>query len=278
MERVSFLVEATGVRIPCLLNPESVVVRRAGAVRYATSGGTPVTGTGLLDDPILVTGGGRTELELDLLFDVSLVPPALSAVAGTGPSQQVVADVRDLTLPLWRLAENTATGGRGSRAGTDGTYGGPPLVRFVWGKAWNVPGVIARIAERLERFAPDGSPQRSWVRLLLLRSGEVTLPPAPPPLAPDVLSDAGEAAVTGPGSTPLAGAPGARVIEVVATSGSGRRLDDIAAEVYEGRAWMWRYLAAANAIANPPWVPAGTRLVVPPRPLVRQGNESVGAV
>ena len=30
MERVAFLVEDTGERIPCLLNPESLVVRRIG--------------------------------------------------------------------------------------------------------------------------------------------------------------------------------------------------------------------------------------------------------
>ena len=50
---------------------------------------------GLSDDPLLYTGGGRTELDLDLLFDVSL---AGSSVA--------TRDVRDLTRAFWDLAEN----------------------------------------------------------------------------------------------------------------------------------------------------------------------------
>jgi hypothetical protein len=51
----------------------------------------------------------------DLLFDV--------AVSGSNIQTE---DVRDLTRPLWDLAENVA--------GDDG-FGRLRLVRFVWGKA-----------------------------------------------------------------------------------------------------------------------------------------------
>ena len=146
MERVSFLVEATGARLSCLLNPETLAVRRAAGVRPRRSASGALAGAELTDDPLLHTGGGRTEIDLDLLFDVSL--------AG---SNVVADDVRDLTRPFWNLAENA---------------GGGTQVRFVWGKAWNIPGVIVFVAERLENFTPQGVARRSWLRLRLWRVSE----------------------------------------------------------------------------------------------------------
>jgi hypothetical protein len=73
-----------------------------------------------------------------------------------------VTDVRQMTRPVWRLAENSAEVQRQRR---------PPAVRFVWGRAWNVPGVVTEVAERFDRFAPDGSPMRSWLRLVFVRVG-----------------------------------------------------------------------------------------------------------
>src|SRR5439155_10422244 len=86
MERVAFLVDATGERIDCLLHPESLEVRRLAGVRTRTSAGGQLVGAGLADDPLLFTGGGRTELVLDLLFDVELVEAAVAP-----------HDVRELT-------------------------------------------------------------------------------------------------------------------------------------------------------------------------------------
>lgn len=151
MERIAFLLEETGERIDCLLNPESFVVRRVAGVQPRRSIGGPLTGAALTDDPLLYTGGGRTELTLDLLFDISLA---------TGPTP--LTDVRMLTQPLWNLAENR----------TDDNSGKPTLVRFIWGKAWNVPAVVAAVAERYEYFTPEGIPQRSWLRLRLVRVSE----------------------------------------------------------------------------------------------------------
>jgi hypothetical protein len=40
-----------------------------------------VTGTGLTDDPLVATGGGITELDLDLLFDVEVARSLTAAAA-----------------------------------------------------------------------------------------------------------------------------------------------------------------------------------------------------
>ena len=138
MERVAFLLEKTGERIPCLLNPESIVVRRLAGVRTRRSAGGPLTGAGLKDDPLLYTGGGTTEINLDLLFDIAI-----------GGSTIATEDVRDLTRPLWELAEGSPEESGFSR---------PPVVRFVWGKAWNIPAIVVAVAERLENFTSQGFP------------------------------------------------------------------------------------------------------------------------
>lgn len=151
MERVAFLVEETGEHLGCLLNPETVVMSRTAGVEPRRSAGGRLTGAGLADDPLLFTGGGRTELRLDLLFDVDLAP-----------TQTSVTDVRQMTRPIWRLAENSAEVERQRR---------PPSVRFVWGRAWNVPGIVTEVAERFDRFGADGSPLRSWLRLVFVRIG-----------------------------------------------------------------------------------------------------------
>ncbi|GAB3936445.1 hypothetical protein GCM10027614_12960 [Micromonospora vulcania] len=152
MERVAFLIDSSGERVDCLLNPETVQVTRLAGVRQRGVAGGQLTGSGLADDPLVFTGGGRTELVLDLLFDVDFVE------AQVRPS-----DVRVLTRPLWMLAENSAAEHGWLR---------PPLVRLVWGKTWNVPGVIIAVAERFDAFTGTGSPRRSWLRLKLVRAAE----------------------------------------------------------------------------------------------------------
>lgn len=286
MERVAFLVERTGERIPCLLNPESVVARRYAGIRPAGAPGTRLTGTDLSDDPLVFTGGGRTELELDLLFDTSLLPgpvtapqaapnpPSAASQVAPGSAPMPMArpdgaiDVRSLTGPLWRLAENAAAAGE---------FGAPPLARFVWGRSWNVLGVISAIAERVEQFDVEGTPSRSWLRLRMLRVPEAR--PASPPAAPapDAL-EAAAATTSGAGTAAqLATTDAEEVAHEVLGGGDGERgerLDVIAARYYPGQPWMWRFLAAANNLDSAPWAPAGAILRIPPAPTLPAAGDA----
>lgn len=240
MERVAFLVERSGERIPCLLNPEHVVVRRLAGVRPRQSIGGLAAGAGLADDPVFYTGGGTTELRLDLLFDVSLAP------AGPALSTTSAEDVRTLTAPLWRLAEN---------ATDQDPYGRPPLVRFVWGKTWNIPGVIAAVAERLEYFTTGGAPRRSWMRIRFLRVADV---PTREPI-----SDAPARDLRLAPEGPPAVVPSAARVHVVS---AGERLDAIAHRYYgqAGHPSLWRWLAAYNGLSDPLNIPPGFALQIPP--------------
>lgn len=217
MERVTFLVERTGERIPCLLNPEGLEVRRSAGIARRRSVGGSVIGNPRTDDPLVATGGGITDYELKLLFDVDLLAgqsgPAIvaspaaatpAAVGGEGgglagleegepespatiqtegpatpesSASPLSIDVRTLTQPLWALAENGEPVA-GNLA--------PQRVRFVWGRSWNVPGVVLAVAERLECFDSQGVPKRSWLSLLMrrveeqLESGAAPAPPTSP--------------------------------------------------------------------------------------------------
>jgi hypothetical protein len=202
----------------------------------------------LADDPLLYTGGGRTQLQLDLLFDVALAGSSITT-----------DDVRQLTAPLWNLAENTA--GREGQAQ-------PPQVRFLWGKSWDIPGVITAVAERLDHFTPAGVPQRSWLRLHFWRVQERVA-------ARPVASPSPETAAA-PAELPpqLLSAPGddwASHETTGGATGAGERLDQIAFRYY-GDPSLWRVLAAANQVEDPTSVPAGRLLRIPPLSLVRQSS------
>jgi len=216
MERVTFLVERTGDRIPCLLNPEALEVRRsAGIVRRRGAGGA-IIGNPRTDDPLVATGGGVTEYELKLLFDVDI----LAAQSGSGvlapaaavvpaPTDSVLAGLAEgeegaeptegpesapveLPAPLApapappSIDVRTLTQPLWSLAENGEPVAGllaPQRIRFIWGCSWNVPGVIVSVAERLECFDPQGVPKRSWLSMLLRRVEEEieggSAPPAP---------------------------------------------------------------------------------------------------
>ncbi|NIM94250.1 MAG: hypothetical protein GTO18_11135 [Anaerolineales bacterium] len=234
MERVAFLVEETNERLECLLNPESLEIRRVAGVRSRTSAGGKLTGVGIPDDPILYTGGGRSELKLDLLFDVNLSGSTIAS-----------DDVRDLTAPLWNLAEN---------AQTEGGYGRPPMVRLVWGKSWNIPGIVAAVAERLEHFTSSGAPQRSWLRMKFIQVRELVTRPSR------------ESRLMGNGSVSLEElqsiSESSRDQIQVHEFSSVERLDEIAFHRY-GSSAFWRLIAELNGIDNPMDVSPGTLLNMP---------------
>ncbi len=232
MERVAFLLEHTGERLGCLLNPASLVRRRRAGIQPRRSLDSVLTGSARTDDALIYTGGGMTELSLDLLFDV--------AIAGsTIPTE----DVRDLTEPLWNLSEN--------QTGVDG-YGQPTLVRFVWGKSWNMSGVVAAISERLESFTQAGVPRRSWLRMRFVRVPEPQVRPAADPAfvsaAPVPRLGIGESMQD------------EQVYEVV---GQGDRPDAIAAQFYNDPL-LWRLICVYNAIIDPLRLEAGQQLRIPP--------------
>lgn len=231
MERVAFLVEETNERISCLLNPESLVIRRQAGVRSRRSGGGLVTGADLADDQLLYSGGGNTELTMNLLFDVSLAGSSVTS-----------ADVRDLTGPFWRLAESSQTGGG---------YGNPPICRFVWGKSWQIPGLVTAVAEKLEYFTPEGIPRRSLMRLRFRR---VLEPVAPRP------ASGGPLQRPAAGPTPGFGGIGERLEthEIV----SGERPDQVAYDNYRDPA-LARALMSHNDIDDPLHIPSGTILDLP---------------
>jgi hypothetical protein len=234
MERVAFLIDETGERVDCLLNPETVQVTRLAGVRPRGAATGQITGIGLADDPLVFTGGGRTELVMDLLFDVDFVE-----------AQVRPEDVRALTRPLWMLSENSAV---------EHGWVRPPLVRLVWGKTWNVPGVIVAIAERFDGFTFGGTPRRSWLRLKMLRIAEDA---ASAQEAFEEELAAAETAKAAPGTAVVAIGDGTDEPDY-----SGVRFDLLANDAL-GSPLRWRLLAEHNNIINPFEVEAGTALSVP---------------
>ena len=257
MERVAFLLERSGERLGCLLNPESLVVRRTAGVRPRSSAGGSLSGAGLKDDPLVYTGGGVTELLLDLLFDVTLAGSSLAT-----------EDVRTLTRPLFELAEGEAA--------ADG-FSQPPIVRFVWGKQWNIPGVVTAVAERLEQFSAEGAPQRSWLRMRLVRvsepEGNRAALAAPPPALADLdlaPEDMDVHEVIGGGATGATERESEEGQEIE-SGASAERLDEIAWRRYGDCRW-WRLIARFNNVENPLEIAAGHLLRIPPLAAIRTAS------
>jgi hypothetical protein len=246
MERVAFLIEETGDRLACMLNPQTVEMRRIAGIRPRRISGVPISPAEMADDPLLLTGGGMTELKLDLLFDVN--------VAG---SSVTTTDVRDLTSPFWKLSENSSSAGR---AGVWRV----PMVTFFWAKSLRMTGVIAAVAERLEYFTAGGAPQRSWLRMRIIRAenpsaGDVSAPGDVSPPSEMIDTLVMPVAQGDPSSDPdlpvhqMIGSP---------TDG-GDRLDVVAQDEYSHPS-MWQWLASFNHIEDPMRVPPGTLLKTPP--------------
>ena len=258
MERVSLLIDRTGERISCLLNPERLETRRVSGLRRRGGAGGLLTNRARTDDPLIATGGGITEYDLYLLFDVEVAREGRAWASAGGTVQktnQALApvDVRELTRPLWDLTEN---------AGADAEQG-PPRIRFIWGKSWNVPGVVVAVAERLEQFDANGAPQRSWLSLRLRRVEEDRPQPAEAPAAPPPRS---EPEPTEIGDFPTAEDMGEIDRIDVPSDLDGaplERLDLIAADHY-GDPALAAALAAYNGMDDMLRAPPGASLALPP--------------
>lgn len=251
MERVAFLLERSGERITCLLNPENLEARRSAGVRVRRGGGGFLTGMARSEDPLIATGGGVTEYDLHLLFDIHIAregrpPAAVDPITGVlGPAGD--DDVRALTRPLWDLTENAVA--------ADG-FAAPPTVRLIWGKSWNIPGIVLHVAERLERFNADGAPRRSWLSLRLRRVEETEPRPAPGrPVTPqfEAPSDSDGGLMRQYPSLDVPVDDDGLPLE---------RLDQIAADRY-GDPGLWAGLAAINGIDDPLNIPEGATIILP---------------
>jgi len=293
MERVALLIEETGERLSCLLNPENLLVQRQAGLRPRRSSSGPLSGAALTDEPLLYTGGGFTELRLDLLFDVSI----------SGSSIQS-RDVRDLTGPIWALAENRSSSASSSSlpslggdtlpfAGAGATpvtspfstpgYATVPHVRFIWGKVWNIRAVVLAVAERLEQFAASGEPGRSWMRLRLRRVADDVHASAPraQPLLDGFELPTGDEEIPDEEILmhPLVISPGEGTTAATAESTgevpppeASERLEQLA-ERYFGDSALWRLIAAFNKIIDPLKPIVGDFLRIPPPSIIREREE-----
>lgn len=247
MERVAFLIEHTGELLRCLMNPEGLQIQRRAGIRQRRSVSGRLSQAGLSDDPLICTGGGRTEMKLDLLFDVDLAGSSIAT-----------DDVRELTGPLWDLSENW----------TEAELAGhPPVARFMWGKSkgWNIPGVIVAVSENLQRFSGGGVPRRSWLRMMFRR-------------VPDEQFRAGhrrQVTWSYPSETAPPPETGAtRLSEIEEATGTvhqataGERLDSVASQYY-GNPSLWRLLASYNDIDDPMDLPAGALIRIPDLDVLR---------
>lgn len=234
MERVVFLIEDSNTRIACMLNPEKLEIRRSVGISRSRSG--QLINNDLTDDPVLYTGRGSTEFTLELLFDVNLPGSSIRT-----------QNVRELTGPLWELSEYKTHRFQRQQL---------PLVRFFWGKAWDMPVAINSVAERFEQFTEMGIPQRSWITLGLWRISESVPPineqslynltkmPSPAALEPDAASWGTHEYV------------------------QGERLEELANRYY-GYSGLWRLIAVANNIDDPQVIQPGVLLKIPPLTVLR---------
>lgn len=141
MERVIFLVENLDLRISCMLNPESITINRS-------SGISSLSTLNSNQNSNVYNRNDRTWVEMELLFDTTI--PNLT---------DIEKDVRLLTKHFYKMSERNNLDINGYRQ---------PVVRMIWGKGWNQPGLISDIAERLDYFDNSGIPRRSWLKLRLL--------------------------------------------------------------------------------------------------------------
>jgi len=233
-----------------MLNPETLVTRRTAGIVQRNGVFGALQGVRQTDDLLLYVGGGTTEMFLDLLFDTTLVNDT------EGPTTvQETRDVRALTRPLWNLAENRAN---------DQGQTELPIVRFVWGKSWNVPGLVTAVAERLEFFDESGVPRRSWLRMKFCRANVAEEAKPPISTIPDwenMVEQTSSEDAGARSAVEVTGGPQPESEETTTPS----RLDEIAFGNY-GNSNLWRLIAWFNNVSDPLRIAAGTLLRLPDLP------------
>jgi hypothetical protein len=266
MDRVIFYDEHTASRIDALLNPETLTWTRRAGLRLRRLDELPIAAAAQSDDTLIHTGGGETEIALELLFDTRLLPATGAAAPPGLGSAGASADVRRLTEPLWALAENRSQGAGVRIATGSGSAPRPRPQRLIWGE-WSLSVVVVAVAERFEDFSPEGVPRRSWMALTLRRVPEdeaarpaaESVPQGPPAIGDDV---GRQIEALTQGST---AADGSLTSAIVETSGGVGRLDLAAAELF-GDPRQWRLVAELNGLEDPLAAPSGGTLVGPSGP------------
>jgi hypothetical protein len=295
MERVAFILPS-GDRITCMLNPEHIVQRRIAGLAPRRTGSGIVAGPARSDSPLLHTGGGRTEIDLQLLFDVDLLPPpivppppspvppeqssdGLLGGEGLGDDEEGGFGVDVLDLDEFEPASPTPAPAPPRRDVRDHTRPlwqlaensaeggrGVPEVRVVLGKEFNVLAVVEALAERFERFDTSGTPGRSWLSMRLIRVPDPN-PPAPETPVPVTIPDATAAAAAAAAPAAIHMVIGAGPSTEDGPAAGGETLPEIAARYFgAGRAALWRWIADVNILDDIIWPDAGHELIIPPAP------------
>ncbi len=259
MEKIAFLIEQSGDQVRCLLNPESVVIRRIAGVRPRRSKVGGLINGNWSDDPLLYTGGGKTELRLDLLFDSSLLPipdppePDLSDELSTSRKvQHITQDIREVTSKIWNLAENSNSNGNEKNAN---------VTRIFWGKSWNIRGVITAVSERFEKFSDGGVPLRAWLQIQFLRVSEdpskqiqeEQFSQEPISLDSSIIDFSEQSYLFKDIEKPTLN---------VQIESRGERLDQLAYRFYKSST-LWRKIALFNNVDNPIDIQGGITLQLP---------------
>lgn len=238
MERITFLIEPGEKPISCMLNPESVVIRFQSSLVQQNGYGTMLTKTGWETQKYIQAVRGVVAIDLELLFDVTLFDIAVS----TG-------NVQDLTRPFYEITEPVKNVSGIKRCHS---------VRMIWGKCWNVSGIITAITEKLEKFTAEGVAQRSWLSLRLVKTGEEESPPAVRPVSIRQTLSSSNIDIIEQKKNNVA------IVKKCETLEFNDRLDNISQKVY-GTPELWKVIASFNNLDS--LIPDGSvRMIkIPPK-------------
>jgi len=125
----------TNEHIPCLFNPNQYSISKSNSWKEKPTQNSNVP-------RLEFTGGGPTELKLDLFFDT---------YESGGSARDYVKRIINLT----KISQS----GSGDRE--------PPRCRFSWGTNFEFEAVVSNVSARFTLFRSDGTPVRAVVSLTL---------------------------------------------------------------------------------------------------------------
>lgn len=238
MERIVFLVESLDIRLSCMLNPETLIFNKSTGVN------TTKEISGLQNYEY--NSSDNTWLEMELLFDTTL------------PLQNNNGDdVRFYTKQFYKMANKSERSITGIKQ---------PIVRMIWGKGWNQPGIISDIAERLDYFDNSGVPRRSWIKVRMFLIDEMEYG--------NSYNQTTEISETVKNIDTITKTDKKNLIELQKSSDStviDNRLDHTARKFY-GSPEMWKIIAAFNNITDPSGDFRGKKLLIPDIDTLRKIN------